>query len=212
MPKSNIVVAPSTLGLNEPKFAGLCRNFDLWPFTQLLPQLTVLQQKTSEQSLLHLKRSQRSYFLSALWLTAILGQAWSLLLCPNNMIWHQTPIQGGYIFQKSIIQQIGIFGDFHLVTLSIMLQKFVSTNRSYTLVWLDQTFVQETSQVVFRVRVRYSCTVVFLNLITTWQYLDAQLTRAYSSNAPKTNVTQTPLQTSMAFVQATGGSELLMDA
>ncbi len=37
--------------------------------------------------------------------------------------------------------------------------------------------------------------------------LDAQLTRAYSRRALNTKKTHTPLQTSMALVQATGGNE-----
>ena len=38
------------------------------------------------------------------------------------------------------------------------------------------------------------------------------MTNAYSNKAPKTKVTHTPDQTSMAFVYATGGNDELMEA
>ena len=38
------------------------------------------------------------------------------------------------------------------------------------------------------------------------------MTSAYSSRAPKTNITQTPLQTSIALVYATGGNLLFIPA
>ena len=38
------------------------------------------------------------------------------------------------------------------------------------------------------------------------------MTSAYSSKAPNTKKMQTPVHTSMAFVYATGGRELLMEA